>query len=189
MIPAMSNEKQQQGWIGVDLDGTLAEYDGWKGAEHIGEPIPRMVDRVRDWLAAGMPVKILTARVSPVSLEVNNLDRGSVLGVIHRWCMKHIGTVLPVTHEKDLAMVELWDDRCIQVIPNTGLSMAEVLKWTAESVSRLENMAGPGGENPTLTVYWFDEDEVEHITPVSLPKPGMDMSALIKAYQQAHPHP
>lgn len=27
------------GWIGVDLDGTLAEYTGWKGVEHIGEPI------------------------------------------------------------------------------------------------------------------------------------------------------
>lgn len=27
-----------QGWIGVDLDGTLAEYHGWKGAEHIGQP-------------------------------------------------------------------------------------------------------------------------------------------------------
>jgi hypothetical protein len=27
------------GWIGVDLDGTLAHYDGWKGIDHIGEPI------------------------------------------------------------------------------------------------------------------------------------------------------
>jgi hypothetical protein len=34
------------GWIGVDLDATLAKYDGWKSADHIGEPIPAMVDRV-----------------------------------------------------------------------------------------------------------------------------------------------
>ena len=26
--------------IGVDLDGTLAKYDGWKGHNVIGEPIP-----------------------------------------------------------------------------------------------------------------------------------------------------
>ncbi len=26
------------GWIDVDLDGTLAQYDGWKGVAHIGEP-------------------------------------------------------------------------------------------------------------------------------------------------------
>jgi len=30
-----------KGWVGVDLDGTLAHYDGWKGADHIGEPGPR----------------------------------------------------------------------------------------------------------------------------------------------------
>src|SRR5262245_48902352 len=28
------------GWIGVDLDGTLAEYHGWKGIEHIDRPVP-----------------------------------------------------------------------------------------------------------------------------------------------------
>jgi len=24
-------------WIGVDLDGTLATYDMWRGLDHIGE--------------------------------------------------------------------------------------------------------------------------------------------------------
>lgn len=28
-----------RGWIGVDLDGTLAEYHGWKGVDHIGPPV------------------------------------------------------------------------------------------------------------------------------------------------------
>jgi hypothetical protein len=27
---------------------------------------------------------------------------------------------LPVTCEKDMAMVEFWDDKAVQVIPNTG---------------------------------------------------------------------
>lgn len=27
---------QIERWIGVDLDGTLAEYDGWRGWKHIG---------------------------------------------------------------------------------------------------------------------------------------------------------
>ena len=35
------------GWIGVDLDGTLAHYNGWKGIEHVGDPVPAMIDRVR----------------------------------------------------------------------------------------------------------------------------------------------
>ena len=34
------------GTIAVDLDGTLARYDGWKGIDHIGDPIPLMVSRV-----------------------------------------------------------------------------------------------------------------------------------------------
>ena len=38
------------GWIGVDLDGTLAHYDGWKGIEHVGPPIPAMLARVKYWL-------------------------------------------------------------------------------------------------------------------------------------------
>ena len=28
-----------KGWYGFDLDGTLAKYDGWKGIDHIGEPV------------------------------------------------------------------------------------------------------------------------------------------------------
>ena len=40
-------------WIGVDLDGTLAHYKGWKGRDHIGEPIPAMMQRVKQWLEEG----------------------------------------------------------------------------------------------------------------------------------------
>ena len=47
------------GWIGVDLDGTLAYYDYWRGPEHIGEPIPAMLERVQRWLAEGKDVRNL----------------------------------------------------------------------------------------------------------------------------------
>ena len=33
------------GWIGVDLDGTLATYEEWRGLEHIGDPVPAMKER------------------------------------------------------------------------------------------------------------------------------------------------
>ncbi len=39
----MSNSNS--GWIGVDLDGTLAHYEGWNGANHIGEPLAPMLER------------------------------------------------------------------------------------------------------------------------------------------------
>lgn len=108
------------GWIGVDLDGTLAIYGGWKGADHIGKPIPLMLDRVKAWLASGVTVKIFTARVA--------FDEdGSVERSIRAWCQNHIGVELEVTCKKDYGMVELWDDRAVQVIPNTGLAVQDLL--------------------------------------------------------------
>jgi hypothetical protein len=44
--------KESDQCIGVDLDGTLAKYGEWRGVEHIGEPIPPMVDRVKGWTLA-----------------------------------------------------------------------------------------------------------------------------------------
>ena len=37
-------------WIGVDLDGTLAHYTGWRGEDHIGKPILPMLLRIKMWL-------------------------------------------------------------------------------------------------------------------------------------------
>ena len=54
--------EQEEGYIAVDLDGTLARYTKWKGATHIGTPIPRMVRRVRRWVSHGKKVKLFTAR-------------------------------------------------------------------------------------------------------------------------------
>lgn len=102
------------GWIGVDLDGTLAHYEGWQGIDNIGAPVPRMVERVKRWLAEEREVRIFTARVSAPS------EKAAVIAAIDKWCEEHIGVRLPVTCEKDFGMIELWDDRVVQVIPNTG---------------------------------------------------------------------
>jgi hypothetical protein len=122
------------GWIGVDLDGTLAQYDHWRGIEHIGEPVPAMLERVKGWLAEGKDVRIFTARVAyPVSPEViaqvdaRSGGSGDAIDYIVAWCKKHLGRAIPVTNAKDFEMVELWDDRCVQVVPNTGWSITEHL--------------------------------------------------------------
>ena len=105
-----------KGWIGVDLDGTLAHYDGWVGATHIGEPVPKMVARVKAWLAEGRMVKVFTARVA----TIDHVVREEITRAVGDWCLVHVGFPLPVTCVKDFGMVELWDDRCVQVVPNTG---------------------------------------------------------------------
>lgn len=109
---------QHKPWIGVDLDGTLAFYDGWRGVENIGEPIPAMVKTIKTVLAAGNVVKIFTARVA--------VD-DTALPFIQAWCEKYLGVVLEVTCKKDFGMIQLYDDRVRQVIPNTGITMDEAL--------------------------------------------------------------
>ncbi len=102
------------GWIGVDLDGTLAHYEGWQGETHIGAPISAMVERVKRWLGKGYEVRIFTARVSHPDQAAAAAD------AIKAWCLDHIGVALPITNVKDYAMIELWDDRAVQVVRNTG---------------------------------------------------------------------
>lgn len=103
-----------RGWIAIDLDGTLAQYDKWVSIYHIGEPIPAMLNRVIDWLEAGEDVRIFTARVSAK-------NSSKVEAIVKKWCLKHIGKELPVTCVKDMNCRELWDDRAIRVVKNTGM--------------------------------------------------------------------
>jgi len=112
----MSQFKCNQPWIGVDLDGTLAEWHGWHPDKKIGEPIPAMMERMYKWLhTPGVTVKIFTARVAMnAELEIPR---------IQEWLAKHGLPELEITNVKDMFMVEMWDDRAIQVIPNTGIAV------------------------------------------------------------------
>lgn len=112
------------GWIGVDLDGTLAHYEGWQGAQHIGAPLAPMVDRVKCWLAAGKTVKIFTARMHGHGMPIIGGGIEDAKTPIEEWCRQHIGQALEVTNVKDFGMIELWDDRAIQVESNTGIPVA-----------------------------------------------------------------
>lgn len=135
-------------WIGVDLDGTLAYYDEWRGVEHIGAPIPEMVDRVKRWIAEGREVRIFTARIAAT------VDAASTVLAIERWCSLHLGTVLPVTCVKDFGMVELWDDRAVQVGRNTGKPVG----YSTRNLEPTEGMIsstfqlGPDWERVTVEV-------------------------------------
>jgi len=100
-----------QKWIGVDLDGTLAKYNGFKGINIIGDPIPEMIDRVRRWIKNGKTVKIFTARVSYGK---------SAKKYIKQWLKDNNLPNLEITNIKDPNMTELWDDRAIRVQKNTG---------------------------------------------------------------------
>lgn len=109
-------------WIAVDLDGTLAHLGPYVGPGFIGEPIKPMLERVKKWLAEGKQVKIFTARVGQQDTKWSgDLTVDEIIQGIHDWTERHLGVRLPVTCSKDYGMTELWDDRAIQVLFNTGV--------------------------------------------------------------------
>lgn len=123
----------RDGYISVDLDGTLAMYDGWQGPHHIGPPIPAMEKRIHNWLADGWEVRICTARAS----------QAEQIPVVEEWLVAHGFPKLKVVNYKDYGMIQLWDDRCVQVIPNTGMPAVEmeIRELSAESVPEAKNLA------------------------------------------------
>lgn len=114
-------------FVGVDLDGTLAEHHGWVPPGQIGAPIPLMVDRVKLWLSQGVDVRIFTARACDGGLPEGKEYVRIATAAIREWCLEHIGQELPITCTKDWRMVEFWDDRAIQVIENTGQCVADLV--------------------------------------------------------------
>lgn len=155
MTTTDTHGSSRKGWIGVDLDGTLAQYHGWKGASHIGPPIMTMVERVNKWINAGIEVRIMTARVAP-----GKPDRQECIDAINKWSMMVFSRYLPLTHEKDYSMIELWDDRCVQVIPNTGVRADSILEriahWFWMRLCKMGNhdwRDGPGSHCRTCGLY------------------------------------
>ncbi len=136
------------GWIGVDFDGTLAMFHDWVGWNVFGVPIPRMVERIQGWLGENKEVRIVTARIglpkyhrrgkpvyasSPIvgnkrcRVTEQTYTDDDMQTAIQNWCEERVqrGWRPIVQCYKDGAMDELWDDRAVQVVVNTGRTLAE----------------------------------------------------------------
>ena len=111
-VPAAETDNNilSQGWIGVDLDGTLARSDRNLSLARVGEPVPKMVDLVKSMVKNGVRVKIFTARAGD-SEQVQ---------LVKTWLVKNGLPNLEVTNVKDYDMIRFYDDRAVQVIANTG---------------------------------------------------------------------
>ena len=99
--------------IAVDLDGTLATYDGWKGTEVFGIPIDSIVAELRAEKAKGTRIIIHTTRINPA------LNKGytaeDLVGLVKGWLDRYqipfdeiwSGIGKPIAHE-------YWDDRAVK---------------------------------------------------------------------------
>jgi hypothetical protein len=102
------------GKLYVDLDGTLAHYETFKGHSHIGEPIPHMVHFVKDAMKKGWPVKIFTARA----------EDPTAIPFIRQWLIEVFGPEegfkFEITNVKKQDGALFIDDRAIRIDKNTG---------------------------------------------------------------------
>ena len=110
------NEQESEPTIGVDLDGTLARYDGYKGPDHIGEPIEIMMSRVKHWITEGKKVVIFTARATDPN----------AIPPIKKWLLDNGLPDLKITCVKDPSMKVIYDDRAVQVEKNTGKILSNI---------------------------------------------------------------
>ncbi len=95
-------------WVGFDLDGVLAATVATDGS--IGPPVWPMMDLLRQFLSAGRPVRIFTARAE---------WPGQVV-LVQDWLETNGLPRLPVTNVKDSRCLLLFDDRAVSVANNTG---------------------------------------------------------------------
>jgi hypothetical protein len=109
--------------VAIDFDGVLARYDGWKGPEHYGAPLPGALDFVRRLLGAGYHVVIFTTRADCAQ----GIDR------LEYWFKDHglenaLAAELEITCTKLPAQLYI-EDRCY------------VFKGTYPAISDIENFA------------------------------------------------
>ena len=75
-----------------DFDGTISHYNGWVDETHCGEPVPAMINRVKQWLSEGKEVRIFTARVTACkNLDGTDRDLSHVVNAIQDWCEVYVG--------------------------------------------------------------------------------------------------
>ena len=118
-------QSMNKGWKGMDLDGTLVKYTlGDAGKAKIGEIIPSMLARIKSWEKEGYIVKIFTARAKDSRQAEPIREFLKLHGLGH----------LDVTNEKDYEMVELWDDRAVQVVHNEGTTLEERIKKLEDEI-------------------------------------------------------
>jgi 2'-5' RNA ligase/8-oxo-dGTP pyrophosphatase MutT (NUDIX family) len=137
-------------WIGVDLDGTLAEDVVPFTPLVIGKPIPAMVEKVKQALKEGKLVKVFTARLADLE------NKQALHKLLREWTEKHIGTPLEATNIKDPGLIEMWDDKARQVKKDTGEFVAGKKAFTIEvpSFARDHFFEDSGGKEE----FWAFKD-------------------------------
>ena len=113
----------------VDVDGVLAEYDGWEGLDHIGDPIPGARGFL-ERLSEDYEVVIYSTRANAVlnadelSLRERVTAPESVVHKLKRWLDRHNLPYDRIETGKPLA-VAIIDDRAIPCRPQDAANTVD----------------------------------------------------------------
>lgn len=83
--PKVTKQKPR---ICVDLDGVLAQYDKWKGVDHIGEPIAGALEFAKQ-LAKIAEITVFTSRCAQDVLEGSRITPGQLRIKVIEWLEKN----------------------------------------------------------------------------------------------------
>jgi hypothetical protein len=116
----------------VDLDGVLARYDGWKGEDHIGEPVPGAAEFTH-FLSRFARVVVFTTRVkADLADRLPGTTPEQLAERVKAWLDEH-GFDYDEVYQgqgKPIAAAYI-DDRAVRLPTNPGLAdFAEALDET-----------------------------------------------------------
>ncbi len=106
----------QQGLVGFDLDGTLAQAHGHNDWPAIGLPVLPMVRRAHFYIGRGQELAIFTARGGEPQQQA----------LVQSWLWEHLRLQCLITNVKRYDFVSFYDDRATHIVPNTGLTLVEL---------------------------------------------------------------
>lgn len=159
-----SADLKAEGWVGFDLDGTLAHYtpDNFDPLL-IGPPVEAMLKTLKWHLDQGDPCFISTARVSHPHDSKEKVEQ--IRQAIRDWTEAHCGEALEC-RDKDYLMKLGYDDRIRQVIPNTGITMGQLVAMLRRRLQQLDADFTPDPEVEQLLQV---EDKEQRLNPETGP--------------------
>jgi len=126
--PVTKIPKTKRRRICLDLDGVLAEYNGWEGSDHIGPPIPGALEFARS-IAKLADIVIFTGRCSDEAGDrdvVKGLTPGQMRIRVVDWLEKHGFPFADVYIGQGKPRVAAFiDDRAIRCSPQSDPSAFE----------------------------------------------------------------
>lgn len=146
-VPLVSAAKAR---VCVDLDGVLAQYDKWRGIDHIGDPVPGALEFAKK-LAKFSSITVFTSRCAQDVLEGSRITPGQLRIKVIEWLDKHKFpyTDVYIGQGKPRAAAFI-DDRGVRCDPqNDGDAFKDALSLTRRLIKKPHGIPEVAGKKYT----------------------------------------